>query len=476
MKVEIRSIELHVQECRTRLPFRFGMVTMTRAPLCFATVRIHSEASGEHLGHAADLMVPKWFEKDPRKTIEDDFRRLAASAREAAESYSSSTARTVFGLWRDAYRERVACRPDGASDSLVRGFGVALIERALMDATCRAARLSFFDAWREDLFEFDAGALHATAAGWSVSESLGRRPLDTCVLRHTVGLADALVPEEVPEEWRLDDDHPLSLVEDIERYGLHCFKIKLEGDRRKDVARLVRLGDLIGSTVGDRFSYTLDGNEQFDSIADLLATLEEAEREAPGLLDGLLHVEQPLSRADSFDAGRLAGIEKLGDIAPVILDEADSSLDSFPRGLELGYRGISVKNCKGVFRALANRALCDLTSRDSRKVFQSSEDLTNLALLPLQQDLATLSTLGLRHAERNGHHYFRGLDHLPAAEIEAALAQHADLYEHGSDGPRLLVRDGRLRFASIHGPGYGTRVPFETEGRTPLDEWAGWTA
>ena len=67
---------------------------------------------------------------------------------------------------------------------------------------------------------------------------------------------------------------------------------------------------------------------------------------------------------------------------------------------------MSVKNCKGVFRALLSRGLCELADDGS---FQSAEDLTNLPVLALQQDLATIAALGLPHVERNGHHYFKGL-------------------------------------------------------------------
>ena len=138
--------------------------------------------------------------------------------------------------------------------------------------------------------------------------------------------------------------------------------------------------------------------------------------------------------------------------APVLIDEADDRLDAFPRAVELGYRGVSVKNCKGVFRALINRGRCDL-SRE--KLFQSAEDLTNLPVVALQQDLATIAALGLQHVERNGHHYFRGLDHLPAAVASDALAAHPDLYTRDDHGVVLRIEGGRLQIGSLQQTGYG---------------------
>ena len=54
-----------------RMPFGFGAVTLTRLPLCTARLEIESEG-GKSVGFAADLLAPKWFEKDPGKTLDED--------------------------------------------------------------------------------------------------------------------------------------------------------------------------------------------------------------------------------------------------------------------------------------------------------------------------------------------------------------------------------------------------------------------
>ena len=139
--------------------------------------------------------------------------------------------------------------------------------------------------------------------------------------------------------------------------------------------------------------------------------------------------------------------------APLALDEADALPSSFPRALALGWRGCSIKNCKGVFRGLANAAHA---KRFGDGAFVCGEDLTNLPILALQQDLATMTALGIAHVERNGHHYFRGLDHLPEPVQHAALRSHQDLYASRDDGSvRLVIEDGTLRCGSLLGPGYG---------------------
>ena len=46
----------------------------------------------------------------------------------------------------------------------------------------------------------------------------------------------------------------------------------------------------------------------------------------------------------------------------------------------------------------------------------------------MQQDLALGALIGVSHAERNGHHYVDGFADTPAAEAQAFLAAHPDLY------------------------------------------------
>ena len=95
---------------------------------------------------------------------------------------------------------------------------------------------------------------------------------------------------------------------------------------------------------------------------------------------------------------------------PVIIDESDDSLDAFPRAKALGYKGVSSKTCKGIYKSLINAARC---KEWGDGYFMTGEDLTIQAGLALQQDLALVSLLGLTHVERNGHHYVNGMAGLP---------------------------------------------------------------
>jgi hypothetical protein len=141
----------------------------------------------------------------------------------------------------------------------------------------------------------------------------------------------------------------------------------------------------------------------------------------------------------------------------MIIDESEGDLDALPRALAAGYSGTSHKNCKGVFRGIANACLIEQRRRadPSRAWHLSGEDLTNLGPVALLQDLAVAATLGITHVERNGHHYFRGLSEFPAAVQRDILACHGDLYREHRGYPVVRVEQGKVSTRSVVAAPFG---------------------
>jgi len=439
LALRLLRVELARTPCRTRLPFRFGAVTVTAADLLTCRVRARGGDGAEADGWSADLLVPRWFRKDVERPPAADAEALEASAIAAAQAFTKAGAETAAAAVAKVFDNRVASQNPAAPDLLERGFGVALVERALLDAACRIASVSFVEALRSDLF--GAGA-------WT------RAPRPFIAVRHTVGMLDPLRARDVPPEQRVRDGLPQALDEDVAAYGLHWFKIKIGAGFEADRARLLTIAGLLSELDVDA-RVTLDGNEQFSSLTELAELLEALHATPVGerLLSRLQFVEQPLPRARTFDAEANRGVARVRAFAPLILDEADALPEHFERAAALGWTGVSVKNCKGVLRALAAARRCE---ERRGALFQSGEDLTNLPVLALQQDLCTAAALGLPHVERNGHHNFRGLDHLPAAAQAGALAAHPDLYRPLGGGAALRIEDGQLRLGSVLAArGYG---------------------
>jgi hypothetical protein len=185
-------------------------------------------------------------------------------------------------------------------------------------------------------------------------------------------------------------------------------------------------------------------------------------RETPALgrlAQAVLFIEQPIKR--SVALGRPVGA--LARETPLEIDESDGELSSFPRAVALGYTGVSSKSCKGFYKSLLNAARIAKLNGEAgeARYFMSGEDLTTWAGLSVQQDLALVSLLGLAHVERNGHHFIDGMSFAPAAEQEAFVAAHPDLYLRQGGPARLRITDGRLSIGSLACPGFGVNAAMD---------------
>src|SRR2546428_11411123 len=74
------------------------------------------------------------------------------------------------------------------------------------------------------------------------------------------------------------------------------------------------------------------------------------------LVDAVLFIEQPIARKVAL----VHDVSALAANRPVLIDEADGDLDAFPDARNAGYRGVSSKTCKGLYKSLLNRARCEL--------------------------------------------------------------------------------------------------------------------
>ena len=428
VRLRVASLELFERDVRLRMPFRFGVVTLTEAPQAFVRCRVATEDGREAEGAAAELLAPKWFDKDPALTNEDNVEQLRASLRSARAKYLAHGAATA---WEHS----------SPAVGLVENYGPALIDRAILDALCRALGASFYEAIRRNLVgagDFEGLSLPKVFSGLA--------PGTRIAARHTVGLVD---PITAADQWeRVGDGLPETLEEVVRRYGQRYFKLKVGGDASADVARLSRIAAVLDCIPGP-YHVSLDGNEQYEDIrevADLWARLK-AEPRLRRLAQSVLFIEQPVKRQRALER-RVEGIDK-----PVIIDESDDSLDAFPRARALGYKGVSSKTCKGLYKSLVNRARCAAWGQE---YFMSGEDLTIQPGLALQQDLALVSLLGLSHVERNGHHYVNGMARLPQAEQDAFFAAHGDLYERSHGAVRVRIHDGDLAIDSLACSGFAS--------------------
>lgn len=457
--IRIVSSELRRFELRTRFPFKYGIATLIELPHVFLHVTAEIDGRTQE-GVSADHLPPKWFTKDPAGDTALEINEMVRVVRQAMRLVDGLVAPSVFALWQELHARQAAWASAGQIPPLLAHLGTSLVERAALDAFARRHASPLHRLLLDEALGIDLGALHPELAGTRPRDWLPARPLARITARHTVGLADPLEENDIAVDERLADGLPQSLEACITHYGLRHFKIKINGRRGEDLDRLDRLADLFGRQAPADYAFSLDGNECFASLAEF-REFWSALVSRPGLADflpRLLFVEQPVHRdialSDAVGADAAAWPER----PPIIIDESDAEPGSLSRALALGYEGTSHKNCKGVFKGIANACRIAQLRRASpeARFLMSGEDLSNIGPVALLQDLAVQAALGNASVERNGHHYFAGLSFWPADLQAAMIAHHGDLYTRSDAGwPRLALSAGELPLSSVNAAPFG---------------------
>ena len=481
MTIEVLGGDIHLVDLKTRLPFRYGIATMTEAPHAF--VRVHVLVDGRPAtGIAADHLPPKWFTKVPETPLETEVDQMLTTIEVAVGLAKGCRAETPFDLWRELYDRQDDWGHQQQWPPLLVNFGMTLVERAVLEAVARARETNWFELLRSGGLGIRLGECDSRLEGCSVAELLPREPAGEVIARHTVGMADPLSDAEIAGDERLDDGLPQSLAACLSDYGLCHLKIKVNGDLEADLDRLGDIAAVVEAAGVEGFGFTLDGNEQFRDPAAFRGYWERlvGRGDLRDFLSHLIFVEQPFHRDVALDPtvmGGEDGLTEWSDRPPMIIDESDAETDSLVRALELGYHGTSHKNCKGVFRGVINACLVGWLNRQratagSSEYIMSGEDLANIGPVALLQDLAVASSLGVSSIERNGHHYFAGLSAFPGRVGEQVLEAHGDLYHRSRNGwPTLTVRDGRVSLASLRRAPLGVGFELDVERFTPSADW-----
>jgi L-alanine-DL-glutamate epimerase-like enolase superfamily enzyme len=458
MRLTVRDIAFFERPVAFVRPFRFGAVVINAAPQAFVRVAIEVEGKGGSVGAAAEMLVPKWFDKRPHlapdETV-DELRRSLLIARDLYLGHRGFD--TAFGLHAACIGAQVEACAKEDIPPLAAAYGPAEIDKAILDALLRSAGVNFFDGMADNIAGIDARLspdLHDDDAGKFLVLA-NRHRHDRVPIRHTVGLDDRIEGEG-------------GVADEKENAGARYFKLKLNGDPEQDAARLIRIGKEFAK-LPHKYGVTLDANEQYADLAALNALVDHLERDpalAP-ITTKLFYIEQPMPR----DVTRQSPLGALAH-RDFIIDEADDSYGALLDARALGYRGISSKSCKGLYKSIVNATRIAKWNDVGGEYVICSEDLTCQAGLAVQQDLAlgALILLGVPHAERNGHHYVDGFGDTPAKEAEAFLAAHPDLYRREGGKVRLAIHDGDLLTGSLVAPGFATAVHPDWSTMPPLEQ------
>lgn len=482
--MRVTATDMRVLNMATRMPFKYGIATLTRLP--HLIVRVEIELDGKRFrGFASDGLPPSWFTKNPDQGFEDELNAMLEVTRQAAKHAIDAGEQANPMLLRcevhQAQAKAFAPRID-RYPPLLYGFGESLVERAMLDAFCRARKQPFGTLLRAGELG-DPCRLRGELDAYAVDQLLPPA-VSKVAVRHTVGLADPIEDADIPQAERVDDGLPQSLSASIDAYGLRYFKIKLSGDADRDIDRLLQIASVLEQKAPGGYHHTLDGNEFFREVEPFRQLWERliAEPRLSGFMSRLLFVEQPFHRHVALTDDHGESLRAWAGRPTMIIDESDGQICDLEYALRNGYSGTSHKNCKGVFKGIANACLIEKRRGEQPdKVYAfSGEDLASVGPISMLQDIGVAANLGLTHVERNGHHYFAGLSMWPEAVQEATLARHGDLYhmhEHGGarSYPALRIRDGAVAIDSVLNAPFGNAIDLDALGfdaLTPLDDWA----
>lgn len=474
MKLRVQEGDIHLTNLKTRMPFKYGIATMTRMPMAF--VRIALEMDGRTVfGVSSDLLPPKWFTKIPESNVDDEVHEMLAVIARTLEIAIGIEGESPFEIWQELYETQDIWSETDDVPPLLAHFGTSMIERAIIDAYCRGMADSFYRLLFSDRLGVDLGFVHPILHGKTPADLLNGSPRRNVTVRHTVGLGDPIHATDVPTEDRLADGLPQSLDECIDQYGLKHFKIKIANDFDNDLERLTAIADLLADKCPEDYAFTLDGNEQFRTCRDFEGYWKRltAVASLQKFWQHLIFVEQPIHRDNALDAQE-HGFTDWPDRPPIIIDESDCNTRALPLALQLGYSGTSHKNCKGVFKGIANACLLAHHRKvnPAQEYLMSGEDLCNVGPVALLQDLAVCAALGIESVERNGHHYNAGLSQFPGELQGQMIRSHGDLYQKSPAGwPTLNIRDGEINLASINESAFGVRFLLDPAQFTAADQW-----
>jgi hypothetical protein len=430
-----------------RLPFRFGAVTLTRAREAHVALRVAGEDGREAVGMASELLVPKWFDKNPQHDDERNVADLRASIDDALARLRTTVPGSAFDLSLQMSTAALEACVLRGGEALVAGYGPALLDRALLDALCQLEDCTFFQALQWNRVGFAPQRVDPSLDDRQASSYLaGLKSSRSIAARHTVGLLDPLRRGEQGHD--VDDARPVALEDVIARHGVDHFKLKIGGDVEADCQRLERIAQVLDASARWPYRVTIDGNEQYREVAQVQELLQRM-RASPGLerlRRAVLLLEQPLAR----DRALRHDVRELARDVPVVVDESDDGYDAFLRARRMGYAGVfSSKQCKGLYKSLLNglRVACLNERGEQPPAILCAEDLSCQPGLSLQQDLVLVDALGVGHVERNGHHFGAGLDVEPLGRV--FQASHPDLYDAAYGRVFARVHAGRMSTASL---------------------------
>ena len=133
-KLRILEASVFSRPIKTRMPFRFGRSTLTQMPILHLRLKVETSGGAIVHGVSASGIPPLWFDKGAGKTHEDNINDLSLSLRLALDQFLELDEAPVWYLHSTAEPIVRKLAAGKGLNELTAGFGVALVDAALIDA------------------------------------------------------------------------------------------------------------------------------------------------------------------------------------------------------------------------------------------------------------------------------------------------------------------------------------------------------
>jgi L-alanine-DL-glutamate epimerase-like enolase superfamily enzyme len=445
--VRVIATRLYFLPVQARVPLKFGHETMTTVTCARAAVRVTDPQGRTAEGWGETPLSVQWvwpgtlpYERRLARLQAFTLRLAGAWARFDAQGDPLEVGHAFqAAALPKLLDEDNAQQPDEPMPWLAALVCCSVFDLALHDAFGQLHQRPVYQMYGPEFLNRDlAHYLEPTAPGVDFRHRYPRdflREQPSPLLRawHLVGGVDGLEASELTGHEPADG-HPVLLADWIRRDGLTCLKVKLRGnDAAWDYQRVVRVGQIGLAHAVEWLTADFNCTVQDPAyVNDILDRLRDAQ---PRLYGMILYVEQPFPyELEKYPMD----VHSVSARKPLFLDESAHDWRLVKLGRELGWTGVALKTCKTQTGALL--AACWARAHGMSLMVQ---DLTNPMLAQIPHCLLAAHSGTIMGVETNAMQFYP-----EASRPEAAV--HPGLYRR---------RQGQVDLSSVHGPGFGYRVP-----------------
>lgn len=359
--IRIISVQHAFEEFRYRTPYQFGGRSVDRVTILNVECRVRAGDGKEAWGFGSMTLGNAWaFPAAPHDA------GLGAMIALAGEIRAVTAGCDEAGHPIDLFRVlEPACLRAAEAVSRTRALAAPIpklctlvvasaFDAALHDAYGKLFGRSSYATYGRDFMRRDLSHdLGPAFKGEYLDRYVPVKPRETTPVFHSVGASDPLEASDVSA--RIEDGLPNTLAEWVERDGLVCFKMKLNGGNMEaDFERIVRIDRVVSGIQQARrvrdWKYLLDFNEGCPNVQYLLDLLQKVRTATPEGFERVLYIEQPTARDLKKDRANV--MHEAAKLRPVVIDESLTDLETLLLAREMGYTGVALKACKGQSHAM----------------------------------------------------------------------------------------------------------------------------